>query len=77
MTRFEGEEVHNKDNGIKVGPDGQFTIIQTHLPNMHQRGLEPAFQDCDTIYTIILIVNLLYMIGSLASGCFLGGQKFN
>ena len=36
MTRFEGEEVHNKDNGIKVGPDGQFTIIQTHLPNMYQ-----------------------------------------
>ena len=23
MTRFEGEEVHNKDNGIKVGPDGR------------------------------------------------------
>ena len=22
---------HNKDKGIKVGPDGQFTIIQTHL----------------------------------------------
>ena len=48
MTRFEGEEVHNKDNGIKVGPDGQFTIIQTHLPNMYQQGLEPASQDCDT-----------------------------
>ena len=48
MTRFEGEEVHNKDNGIKVGPDGRFTIIQTHLPNMYQQGLEPASQDCDT-----------------------------
>ena len=48
MTRFEGEKAHNKDKGIKVGPDGQFTIIQTHLPNMYQRGLEPASQDCDT-----------------------------
>ena len=36
------------ENGIKVGPDGQFTIIQTHLPNMYQRGLKPALQDCDT-----------------------------
>ncbi len=46
--KIEGEEVHNKDNGIKVGPNGRFTIIQTHLPNMYQRGLEPASQDCDT-----------------------------
>ena len=28
MTRFEGEEVHNKDNGIKVRPDGRFTFIE-------------------------------------------------
>ena len=35
------------ENGIKVGPDGQFTIIQTHLPNMYQWGLEPASQDLD------------------------------
>ena len=49
MTRFKGEEIHNKmENGIKVGPNGQFTIIQTHLPNMYQQGLEPASQDCDT-----------------------------
>ena len=43
MTRFfKGEEIHNKmENGIKVGPDRQFTIIQTHLPNMYQRGLKP------------------------------------
>ena len=44
MTRFEGEEVHNKDNGIKVGHDGQFTIIQTHLPNMYQQRLELEHQ---------------------------------
>ena len=26
MTRFKGEEIHNKmENGIKVGPNGQFT----------------------------------------------------
>ena len=32
MTRFKGEEIHNKmENGIKVGPDSHFTIIQTHL----------------------------------------------
>ena len=36
------------DNSIKVGPDGQFTIIQTHLPNMYQWGLELASHDCDT-----------------------------
>ena len=49
MTRFKGEEIHNKmENGIKVGPNGQFTTLQTHLPNMYQRGLEPASQDCDT-----------------------------
>ena len=49
LQDFKGEEIHNKmENGIKVGPDGQFTIIQTHLPNMYQRGLELASQDCDT-----------------------------
>ena len=32
MTRFEGEEVHDKDNGIKVGPDGQFIIIPMDGP---------------------------------------------
>ena len=49
MTRFKGEEIHNKmENGIKVGPNGQFKIIQTHLPNIYQWGLEPASQDCDT-----------------------------
>ena len=32
MTRFKGKEIHFKmENGIKVGPEGQFTIIQTHL----------------------------------------------
>ena len=36
------------ENGIKVGPNGQFTIIQTHLPNMYQRGFKPASQDYDT-----------------------------
>ena len=45
MTRFKGEEIHNKmENGIKVGPNGQFTTLQTHLPNMYQPGLEPASQ---------------------------------
>ena len=36
------------ENGIKVGPNGQFTTLWTHLPNMYQWGLEPASQDCDT-----------------------------
>ena len=36
------------ENGIKVGPNGQITTLLTHLPNMYQRGLKPASQDCDT-----------------------------
>ena len=45
MTRDEGEEIHNKmENGIKVGPDGQFTIIQTHLTNMYQQGLTNHYE---------------------------------
>ena len=27
MTRFKGEEVHNKDNGIKVGPDVVVSVL--------------------------------------------------
>ena len=59
MTRFEVEEVHNKDKGIKVGPVGQFTIIQTHLPNMYQWGLEPASQDCDTRTLTTMLLSLI------------------
>ena len=29
---FKGEEIHYQmENGIKVGPNGQFTTIRTHL----------------------------------------------
>ena len=62
MTIFEGEEVHNKDNVIKVGPNSQFTIIKTHLPNMYQRGLELASQDSDT-RTLTTMLLSWYMFG--------------
>ena len=54
------------ENGIKVGPDGQFTIIQTHLPNMYQRGLKPASQDCDT--RILTTMLLSYTKGTYLEG---------
>ena len=57
MTRFKGEEIHTEmEIGIKVGPNGQFTTLRTHLPNMYQPGLEPASQDSDTrtLTTILL-----------------------
>ena len=57
MTRFKGEEIHNEmEEGIRVGPNGQFTTIRTHLPNMYQWGLELASQYCDmrTLTTTLL-----------------------